>query len=294
MTRHHPSFHEFPLPEEPVPHGFDRDFLGVLTRLDFEDRKFNPGYPEFEQHYFEWIALLESVLDARDRYTLIELGAAYGVWSVRAAVAIRRRFGAMPVRLIAVEADPFHFDWMKLHFSDNRLRPEDHTLLHAAVSAGGRSLPFLVRSPEGTERPNTWFGQALADWAGEVVEADAGEYGGRTVRLHENGWGSIAVPQITLPAILDQVDRADLLHMDIQGMEYEVLNSAIDSVTSKVRRIAAATHSREIDNGLRALLVSRGWQCAAAYAPGETAETSWGQLSFADGVQVWLNPNRLC
>lgn len=293
MMRHHPLFLEFALPAGPVPPGFDRDFLGVLTRLDFEERKLNPGYPEFEQHYFEWIALLESVTEARDGYTLIELGAAFGVWSVRAALAIRRRYGAMPVHLIAVEADPFHFQWMQFHFADNGLHPEDHTLIHAAISGGGRPLPFLIRSPQGAERPNTWFGQALGDWAGQVVEHDAGEYGGCTVRRHENGWGSIAVPQITLSEILNPVRRADLLHMDIQGMEYEVLESAIDPVTSKVRRIAAATHSRRIDDDLKSLLGSRGWECAVAYAPGETAETNWGRVSFNDGVQVWVNPNRL-
>lgn len=293
MIKHHPLFYEFEPPAGPVPPGFDRDFLGVLTRLAFEERQFNPGYPSFEQQYFEWIALLESVAEARDSFTLIELGAAFGVWSVRAALAARRH-APLAVRLIAVEADPIHFEWMKLHFADNGIDPRGHTLIHAAVAGSGRDLPFLVRSPHGAERPNTWFGQALGDWAGKVVDRDVGKYGGRPIRLHENGWGSIAVPHITLDEILRGVGRADFLHLDIQGMEYEVLESAADAVTSKVRRVLIATHNRKIDEDLKSLLAPRGWKCTAAYPCGETSETPWGPMSFTDGVQIWVNPNQLC
>ena len=35
--------------------------------------------------YFEWLDLLHAVQDARDRFVMVELGAGYGRWAVRAA-----------------------------------------------------------------------------------------------------------------------------------------------------------------------------------------------------------------
>lgn len=290
MTKHHPLFYEFKPPAGPFPEGFDRDFLGSVIRFEFwHQPALNPGYPFFTEQYFEWIALLESVEEARDRFTMIELGAGYGLWSVRGALAIARH-RPMPVHLIAVEADPIHFDWMHTHFPDNGIDPADHTLIRAAVSTPGRDLPFLIGTPQGAERPHQWYGQALADWAGKIVDQDAGYYGGSRVRLHENGWRSIETPQITLAAILADVPRVDLLDMDIQGAEQHVIPSALDALHSKVRRMFIATHSREIDGNLKHLLQAEGWECTAAYPCGETSDTPWGPVHFTDGVQVWVNP----
>jgi FkbM family methyltransferase len=292
MIKHHPLFYKFTPPAGPFPDGFDRDFLGSVIRLEFwSPPAFDTGYPKVTQDYFEWIALLESVAAARDSYTMIELGAGFGLWSVRAALAIQR-LSPMPVHLVAVEADPVHFGWMGQHYADNGIDPSRHTLIHAAVTSGGASLPFLMGSPRGTERPHEWYGQALGNWAGAIVDRDAGFYGGFQVRQHENGWRSIETPQITLENILRDLVQVDLMHIDIQGVECEVLEAAMDAVNSKVKRMCIGTHSREIDGNLKHLLESHGWECALAYPCGETSETPWGPVDFIDGVQIWINPCR--
>ena len=91
-------------------------------------------YPAFNEGYIEWIDLLESVVAARKSYTMIELGAGMGRWAVRAASAVRHYNPNLPFRLIAVEAEPTHFEWMRLHFADNDVDPNQHSLLYAAVS----------------------------------------------------------------------------------------------------------------------------------------------------------------
>jgi len=247
-------------------------------------------YPQFNEEYIEWIDLLESVVAARKSYTMIELGAGTGRWAVRAASALRQHNPKLPFRLIAVEAEPLHFEWMRLHFADNGIDPARHTLIRAAVTGGAASRPFLIGSPQGTERPNEWFGQALADWAGRIVDGDAGEYGGSPVRAHENGWRSIDPPVVTLSQILVEVTRVDLVHIDIQGAEHEVLASAMQALNSKVRRILVGTHSREIDEKVQLLLDRHGWECAMAYPCGEISETPWGPVKFGDGVQYRINP----
>jgi FkbM family methyltransferase len=290
MNKHHPLFYRFTPATGPFPPGFDRDFLGCLARAEFSHPPaLNPGYPVVDERYFEWIALLESVAEARDSYTMIELGAGFGRWSVRAATAVQR-LAPMPVHLIAVEADPVHFGWIAGHFADNGIDPARHTLIRAAVTGGAASRPFLIGSPQGTERPNEWFGQALADWAGRIVDDDAGEYGGSPVRAHENGWRSIDPPVVTLSQILVEVTRVDLVHIDIQGAEHEVLASAMQALNSKVRRILVGTHSREIDEKVQLLLDRHGWECAMAYPCGEISETPWGPVKFGDGVQYRINP----
>ncbi len=91
MMQHHPLFYQFQPPTEPVPEGFDRDFLGTKIRFEFWHKPaLYPGYPALTEEYFEWIALLESVAEMRDSFTMVELGAGYGLWSVRAALAIER------------------------------------------------------------------------------------------------------------------------------------------------------------------------------------------------------------
>jgi FkbM family methyltransferase len=289
MNKHHPLFYRFQPPADPIPPGFDRDFLGSLIRFEFwHQPELNTGYPRFDERYFEWIALLESIASARGSYTMIDLGAGFGRWSVRAALAVQR-LAPMPVHLIAVEADPVHFDWMQRHFADNGIDPSRHTLIRAAVTGGSARLPFLIGSPRGTERPHEWYGQALANWAGQIVDRDAGEYGGAPVRVHENGWRSIDPQAITLSEILSEVTRVDLLDIDIQGAEHEVLANSVEDVNSKVARIFVATHSREIDEKLKVLFDNQGWQCTMAYPCGESNETAWGHVRFVDGVQFWTN-----
>ena len=47
--------------------------------------------PPVDEEYFEWIDLLESVQAAGGSYTMLELGAGYGRWGVRAGLAARRK-----------------------------------------------------------------------------------------------------------------------------------------------------------------------------------------------------------
>jgi FkbM family methyltransferase len=291
MIQHHPLFYRFKPSTDPFPAGFDRDCVGSVVRFEFWNKPaLNPGYPRISEQYFEWIAMLESVAEAGDSFTMIELGAGYGLWSVRAARAIER-LRPRPVHLVAVEADPIHFGWLKLHLADNGIDAANHTLIHAAISGCEKPLPFLIGTPSGAERPHEWYGQALADWAGKVVDPEAGWYGGFPVRVHENGWRSIDPPSVvTLAEILSGLKRVDLLDMDIQGAEYEVLRSDLAGLNAKVRRLFIATHSRELDEKLTCLLSGCGWECQMAYPCGESSMTPWGPVYFADGIQVWLNP----
>jgi FkbM family methyltransferase len=247
-------------------------------------------YPAFNEEYLEWIDLLESVVAARKSYTMIELGAGTGRWAVRAASAVRQHNPKLPFRLIAVEAEPVHFEWMRLHFADNGVDPNQHSLIHGALSESPGEVSFYVSDHTGNVGANGWYGQALTkDYEVDVLVEEA-PYATYQVRRHASGTKSITVPAITLGSILDGLSEVDLIDSDLQGMELAVIRSSIHQLDAKVKRLHIGTHSVEIEAELRQLLTSHGWRCLADYALGSLQQTPWGPIQFQDGCQSWVNP----
>ena len=248
-------------------------------------------YPAFDEDYIEWIDLLESVVAARKSYTMIELGAGMGRWAVRAASAVRHYNPNLPFRLIAVEAEPTHFEWMRLHFADNDVDPNQHSLLYAAVSDVPGEVSFYVGTECEEIAPGAWYGQRLAKDYEVDIQVEEAPYGRHQVRRHVSGAISITVTAITLVSILDGLDQVDLIDSDLQGAELGVIRSSIRELDAKVKRLHIGTHGREIENELRQLLTSHGWRCLADYPCFSLEETPWGPIEFQDGVQSWVNPS---
>lgn len=275
---HHPVFSEFECFRGNVPAGFHANFLGVLARNVYQAGMFaargwqfpdsgrvetNP--PVFDEEYFEWIDVLETALQAHEQFTMIELGAGYGRWLVNAASAVRQRRPELALRLIGVEAEPTHFDWMKRHFADNGLDPLAHRLLEAAVDAEERTVGFYVGMPD------AWWGQRIAEPAADDV----------SVRQ---------VKTVSLLRILADLDVVDLIDLDVEGAELVILRSAIDELSRKVKRVHVGTHTREVERGLRTLFWTAGWYKRNDYEVGRAELTAWGEIYFDNGVQTWINP----
>src|SRR5260370_35145422 len=88
-------FKQFEAVSGEVEGNFEIDFLGTKMRHEFKAGFCRPEaitvqdyYPAFDEEYFEWIDLLESVVAASGSYTMIDLGAGYGRWGVRAAPSL--------------------------------------------------------------------------------------------------------------------------------------------------------------------------------------------------------------
>lgn len=284
------------------PAGFIVDLVGAQTRVhyftklthkgetQFESEEVVPPLPPFSESYFEWVDVLESVHDARDRYVVCELGAGWGRWCVRAARAVRQ-LNPMPFKCIAVEAEPQHFRWMREHFADNGINPDDHDLLWAAVGSNSGVAPFA------TGEAGSWYGQSVCD--SELPSLNArgrrhlrarGLLGRppRTPDVRRVRW----VPMITLCEVVTDEPHIDLLDLDIQGLELEVLAAAAQLVDRRVRRVHIGTHSRDIEEGLRGLFRGLDWRCLNDYPCHSVTQTPYGEISFQDGVQTWVNPRR--
>lgn len=279
-------------PTEPSA-GFVTDFVGVRTRPLFLPPAVQytsttigelpvPG-DRLHAETIEYAALARVLGDRRkESFEVFELGAGWGPWMALAGV-LARRLGQERIGLLGVEADPRHLEFCKQHLADNGLRPPGDEpctqldgvrceLLAGAVWWEDTELSF----PEGDPMD---YGHAARSLAVEF------EYRGfhtehRTVRAFGLG------------QLLAKVPVVDLVHLDIQGAEYEVISHSMDALATTVRYLFVGTHSRQIEGNLIALLGGKGWEllnekpCRFALDP--SVPTLEG-MTTRDGGQLWRN-----
>jgi FkbM family methyltransferase len=285
-TPPHPVFDAFESWVGPVDPGWDVNFLGVRTRVSFFSvfarlADYPRGCtreapkPVPNEDYFEWIALLEAVLDAQGSFTMVELGAGWGRWIVNGIGALRAQ-GNLPYLVVGVEAEPTHFEWMKQHLVDNDVDLRRATLIEGAVADADGDVWFHVGEP------GDWYGQRIA--LPEEVTPE-------TERQREICGRSVArIRAVSLRTVLRNLDRVDLLDVDIQGAEADALEAASDVVNGKVKRMYVGTHDQTNEGRLRRLFGGLEWEGVYDFPGGGVSDTPWGRMTFEDGVQLWVNP----
>lgn len=278
----HTIFSEFSTWKGMVPAYFTADFLGTMTSVDFvdlmrgsntqghsSDRYQEIPYPQVSEEYFEWISLLESVNDAQEKFTMIELGDGYGRWLVSAVKALKQKKD-IPYYLIGVEAEPEHFQMMRNHFHNNGLNPDEHICIQAAVTDNDDTALFAVGHAK------DWWGQAIMA-KGSVIQS---EY--KNAHIEE-------IKAISLNTILNPLSYVNLIDMDVQGEEFKALAASSDQLNSKAKRVHIGTHSKKIEKNLRKLFKSLGWTNVYDFECLRENVTPFGKVKFGDGVQYWIN-----
>ncbi len=293
---HHAVFAAFP-PRPALRDGVDTDYLGIRTQVVMLPPHWVspplgdlPSPPPFDEEYFEWIDLLEAVQAAQGSFTMIELGAGYARWCVRAWVAAKRL--GLKVRLGVVEAEPQHVIWAREHVAAAGIPLSDVEWLEAAIGAEPGETVFLVEMPKGNpgNTPREWYGQAVT-WASmQDAVHSGGAYCGKRLLEMPGGWKGVKVAVQTLSSILERFELIDLADFDVQGVEADVIREAIEPLTAKARRLHIGTHSREIDEVLPQILGPAGWRCVRSYPCLRWNRTPFGWIHFNDGVQTWMNP----
>jgi FkbM family methyltransferase len=279
---HHPVFEQFVPWEGTADRCFAYDFLGVRTDPQFriQYKPDPPGpcrkpFPQPSFSYFELIAVLQAVVaSAHNNYptfTMIELGAAYGHWMMKAHAALRQHSEKETV-FIGVEMDPTRYGWMFEHFANNGVSPAVHRLVHAAVS----DFDGVISYTRATKPDRDYGLQIEKRLPSRRVEGGAGTKAGTAVCIR-------------LSSLLDETaDMVDLLHLDIQGEELKVLKDAMPLLVGKLRRIIVATHSNENHKQIRRLFEAAAWDCEWDYRPGKRERTSFGDVKFLDGLLVYV------
>jgi len=301
---HHPIFSEYDSFEGPVSGDFDIDFIGALTRKKyFSTTESDPTkltirkacFPAFDEEYFEWVDLLETVAEAGEEYVFCELGAGYGRWAGRAYLAAKRK-EVSKIKLITVEGEPVHSAWLQEHLTEQGVQPSELDHFECAIGDKTGTTNFYVCPPKAESglTPATWYGQSRAPKSHNLSEHHTGEtYHGKPVTRSRCGYGWIEVPQVRALELLGRYQFIDLIDMDVQGEEANVVADAITHLNDHVKRLHIGTHSQEIEISLRKTLSVNGWDCIRDYPSGSASETPYGTIKFQDGVQTWINPRTL-
>jgi FkbM family methyltransferase len=282
-TNHHQAFRGLPLKTPICDKNFDVDLFGTVLRKGFEARmpyyQVTPGedlsmglpvelmksqphatsenyeqcLPAYNEEYFEWIDVIESVRKAKGEYTIVELGAGYGRWSAR-AIGVLRAINPMPFRIVGVEAEPKHYEYIKQHFTDNNIPLNRAWLICAAVSAENGFANFHVGNASG------WYGQAFDQYSKpswkDIIKHQFDALFKRK-ELSPTEPGIDVVKTVSLRSILEKLDTVDLMDLDIQCAEYAVLSSCRDLLKQKVMRIHIGTHGPDLEIDLRRMFLGR-------------------------------------
>jgi len=276
---HHPVLAKFPPWRGETDGTWSIDSFGVRTdprfRLQFRPQAAGPvatAHPAPHAQYFELVFVLEAVAAAAPTgpFVMVELGAGYGTWLAIAATAARS-LGIEELRLTGVEMVPRYFAWMKEHLRNNGIDPEAHELLHAAMS----DVDGEARFRESAD-PDEAFGISICE-RGPAAEREAVD-------------GLTCVPCMSLPTILRDKRRVDLIHCDIQGEEARVFAGCMDLVASRVERLLVSTHGTGIHRRMRRLLDEAGFRVQADFGVRERARTRFGDVQFLDGLLCAVRP----
>jgi hypothetical protein len=326
-----------------APAGYHPNVLGTMTSLLFmahwypreqladalaRPREVTTSRPRVTdgEMYFETCNVIRSVLAARDRYVMVELGGGYAARAVDCAVALRRLNPVKPL-LVILEALPTYVEWCRHHFTSNALSPDEHWILNAIVS--DRPVPecmYLQPRGFGNQVDDTTIGQlldktlttstaALAFVRSLVENGSARIENGRVlpdldrrrarIALDPREWtveqmqAEAIVPvesaqlgfvsALTLPNLLLPLERVDFMDVDIQFAEAKVLPPNLDLLRRKVKLLSIGTHSGEIHDALVRAFDPAVWEVVFDFTPWTTHETSLGSFPTQDGILTLVN-----
>ena len=223
----------------------------------------------------EYVALALSMTNSRETYRVAEVGAGWAPWAVM-GVACASRLGKDATG-IAVEADPVRASWARQHAKDNEV--DDRVrVVEAACWHSETTLRFPVLDSED-------MGGAVGGEGSNLCSRPSMDYRGAF-------FDHVDVPTVTLETVLAGEEPTDLLHIDLQGMELDVILPGLDLIESKVRFLAVGTHNRYVEGVLQKELLAREWAlimespCTAVF---DGVKPTLTGFTVQDGNQFWAN-----
>lgn len=271
--------------------GFYTDFSGVKTRLSYFDigdsqldkTVGDPPFPDDKLHAeaIEYVAALHAVETSQSSFTAVELGAGYAPWLTFSAKAAQRA-GIHKINLLAVEADLARHELIRTHLGDNGLPVPGEDGIGMIDEVESRLIHGAVSDFDGMV---SFGSQSITDWGSAPIED------GGTVDYRGLETKASPVRAYTIESVLQDIPAVDFLHMDIQGCEANAVRASLGALLAKVRVMLIATHSRQIEGELFALLFGNGWRILfekpCKFERREAANLE--SLTNVDGTQVWLN-----
>jgi FkbM family methyltransferase len=223
----------------------------------------------------EYVALAVSLTSDRDSYRVVEVGAGWAPWAVMGVVCAER--SGKRARGIAVEAEPRRAEWARQHSADNGV-DSLITVVEAACWNTDTTLSFPVLDE--------------IDMGGAVLSSAASPDGAPSMDYRGAFITHRGVRTVTLHSLLAGDEPTDLLHVDLQGIELEVILPALDLIEQKVRFLAVGTHNRYVEGMLQNTLLRREWALlleSPSTAIFDGVRPSLTGFTIQDGNQLWAN-----
>lgn len=263
--------------------GYIVNFLGVKTNVRYcgwTSEGVEPPLPipgNFHASAIEWAATLRAVDLSSASFTVVELGAGWGCWMVNTAFAAKRM--GKKVLAIGVEGDEGHVSWIEEHASRNGFDAHE-VRVDRSVAWGDNGVAVFPRSEDSANA----YGQEPRFFK-TVAEAE------QFISVDPNAFDVLEAK--TLEKIVTDLDRVDLLHIDIQGGEGSLVPASLDLLKQKVAYIVIGTHGRDIEGELIRSLRSEGWILEIEEPCTLPLPLLGGGIPYADGLQGWRNPSLL-
>lgn len=278
--------------EPPTRPGYVTDFLGLHTHESYlargavaRDGRIDglPVAGDAQCSISEWAAGLRGVELGRADFVAVELGAGWGAWMAILCRAARIR-GATSIRAVGCEADPGHCQMLRHHLEVNGFRPDEYRLFEGAVAPSRGVALFPVSS------------DSSQDWGMRPIfcrsdrEADAVLHSS-TQLADYRGFAFERFQRVNCYALVDifaGLDHVDVMHVDVQGSEFDLVSQNLDLLTKRVGYLILGTHTRHVEGLLIDLLSRSGWRleleepCSFELHSGRFAP-------LVDGVQGWRN-----
>jgi FkbM family methyltransferase len=280
-------FDKFQKHRGPGRKGFVTNFLGGVTDVRFVKgieglSGVVENYPipgNFHGDTLEWIGTLRSALEARGKFVMFELGAGWAPWCVIGYLAAKQ-CGIADIKVIGVEGDAGHIDFIRETFAANGIGPQVGRVIHSIAGVTDGEALFPIAN------------DASRVYGGAAAFSDADRKAGvfaEFVATQSTLVGEVErLPCLSLATLMQEFDQVDLIHCDIQGSEAKVLNSSIEQISAKVKRIVIGTHSFEIERDLASLFPKHNWNLEGINACAMREDNGKPVLTH-DGVQVWRN-----
>lgn len=228
----------------------------------------NAGEPLIGEGYLEQQFFLNIIQSLEGRVDMMELGAGRGDWCLATAGVIDFKLvdtQATSYRCLAVEAEPIHYEWTKIHFEEQGLNA---TAVHGAVWSENGECSFYAK-----EDPASHYGQS--------IRPD----------------GNLTVPCYTVDTLMEKhgFDKVDFMHVDIQGAEYEMLKGMKKALENgSIKYMMIGTHRPEMNDRLMGALELYGYEIifSARCHSNEPVDTPFGKATLpVDGILLVKHAN---
>src|SRR5262249_16069945 len=140
------------------------------------------------------------------------------------------------------------------HMQANEFSEREYKLFEGAVGPRTGIALFPVSDDSSVDwgmRPVFLDDHAQAD---AFLANPQPDYRGVTFRKYDR------VPCFTLADLIGSVDHVDVMHIDIQGGEYDLVLQNLELLKQRVGYLAIGTHGRDIEGQLIQTLRAAGWK----------------------------------